>query len=71
MDVDWSLTKKAKNLVEEQIPDPILKIPLVQDHRELMVDFLESIRGPFEYCRTKTTSEDRRLGYPPSGRLDG
>ena len=42
MDVDWSLLNKAKNLVEEQIPEPILKIPLVQDHRELMVDFLRS-----------------------------
>ena len=35
MDVDWSLINKAKNLIEEQIPEPILKIPSVPDYRDL------------------------------------
>jgi len=40
MDVDWSLINKAKNLVEEQIPEPILKIPWVPDYRDPLVSFL-------------------------------
>jgi 2-polyprenyl-3-methyl-5-hydroxy-6-metoxy-1,4-benzoquinol methylase len=40
MDVDWSLINKAKNLVEEQIPEPILKIAMVPDYREPLVGFL-------------------------------
>jgi len=31
MDVDCSLINRAKNLVEEQIPEPILEIPSVPD----------------------------------------
>lgn len=40
MDVDWSRTNKAKNPVEEQIPEPILKIPSVPDYRDPLVSFL-------------------------------
>jgi hypothetical protein len=40
MDVDGSLINKAKNLVEEQILGPILKIPSVPDYRDPLVSFL-------------------------------
>jgi hypothetical protein len=40
MDIDWTLINRAKNLVEDQLDQPILKIPLVSDYREPLVSFL-------------------------------
>jgi SAM-dependent methyltransferase len=40
MDIDWTLINQAKNLVEQQIPEPILKIKIVPDYREPLVKFL-------------------------------
>jgi hypothetical protein len=34
MDVDWTLINKAKNLPEDQIDQPILKLPIIRDYRE-------------------------------------
>jgi hypothetical protein len=34
MDVDWSLVNRAKNLVEDQLDLPILKVPIVDDYRQ-------------------------------------
>jgi len=41
MDVDWTLVNKAKNLVEDQLDQPILKLPMVRDHREPLSKFLQ------------------------------
>lgn len=40
MDIDWTLINKAKNLAEQQIPEPILKIAIVADYREPLVAYL-------------------------------
>ena len=40
MDIDWTLINKAKNLAEQQIPEPILKIEIVADYREPLVAYL-------------------------------
>jgi 2-polyprenyl-3-methyl-5-hydroxy-6-metoxy-1,4-benzoquinol methylase len=40
MDIDWTLISKAKNLAEQQIPEPILKIKIVADYRDLLVAYL-------------------------------
>ncbi|MBM4260383.1 MAG: class I SAM-dependent methyltransferase [Deltaproteobacteria bacterium] len=40
MDVDWTLINRAKNLVEDQIDKPILKIPIIADYREPLAKFL-------------------------------
>lgn len=40
MDVDWTLVNKAKNLVEDQLDKPILKLPVVRDYREPLIEFL-------------------------------
>src|SRR2546427_82329 len=40
MDVDWTLINKAKNLAEDQLDQPILKLPIIRDYREPLRDFL-------------------------------
>jgi len=40
MDIDWTLINRAKNLAEQQIPEPILKIKIVPDYRDPLVKFL-------------------------------
>ena len=40
MDVDWTIVNKAKNLVEDQLDQPVLKLPTVRDFREPLVKFL-------------------------------
>ena len=40
MDVDWTLINKAKNLAEDQIHQPILKLPIIRDYREPLAAFL-------------------------------
>ena len=40
MDVDWTLVNKAKNLAEDQIDQPILKLPIIRDYREPLASFL-------------------------------
>jgi hypothetical protein len=40
MDVDWTLINKAKNLAEDQINQPILKLPIIRDYREPLAGFL-------------------------------
>jgi SAM-dependent methyltransferase len=40
MDVDWTLINKAKNLAEDQLDQPILKIPIIRDYREPLAAFL-------------------------------
>jgi 2-polyprenyl-3-methyl-5-hydroxy-6-metoxy-1,4-benzoquinol methylase len=40
MDIDWTLVNAAKNLVEDQLDQPILKIPLVADYREPVARFI-------------------------------
>jgi len=40
MDIDWTLINQAKNLAEQQIPEPILKIKMVPDYRDPLVKFL-------------------------------
>ncbi|MBI1997713.1 MAG: class I SAM-dependent methyltransferase [Deltaproteobacteria bacterium] len=40
MDVDWTLVNKAKNLAEDQLDQPILKLPIIRDYREPLVAFL-------------------------------
>src|ERR1043166_1077562 len=40
MDVDWSLVNRAKNLAEDQIDQPILKLPIIRDYREPLAKFL-------------------------------
>ena len=40
MDVDWTLINKAKNLVEDQLDQPILKMPIIRDYREPLAGFL-------------------------------
>lgn len=40
MDVDWTLINRAKNLVEDQIDQPILKIPIIADYRAPLAKFL-------------------------------
>ena len=34
MDIEWTLVNGAKNLVEDQLDQPILRTPLVADCRE-------------------------------------
>ncbi|HTN69937.1 MAG TPA: class I SAM-dependent methyltransferase, partial [Methylomirabilota bacterium] len=40
MDVDWTLINRAKNLVEDQLDQPILKLPIIRDYREPLAAFL-------------------------------
>jgi cyclopropane fatty-acyl-phospholipid synthase-like methyltransferase len=40
MDIDWTLINQAKNLAEQQVPEPILKIKIVPDYRDPLVEFL-------------------------------
>lgn len=40
MDVDWTLVNKAKNLVEDQLSQPILNLPMVRDFRQPLIEFL-------------------------------
>lgn len=40
MDIDWTLVNRAKNLVEDQLDQPILKLPIIQDYREPLIAFL-------------------------------
>ena len=40
MDVDWTLINKAKNLAEDQLDQPILKLPIIRDYREPLRAFL-------------------------------
>jgi 2-polyprenyl-3-methyl-5-hydroxy-6-metoxy-1,4-benzoquinol methylase len=40
MDVDWTLINKAKNLADDQIDQPILKLPIIRDYREPLAGFL-------------------------------
>jgi SAM-dependent methyltransferase len=40
MDVDWSIVNQAKNLVEDQLDLPILKVPIVDDNRRPLVQFM-------------------------------
>ena len=40
MDVDWTLVNKAKNLVEDQLDQPILELPIIRDYREPLAEFL-------------------------------
>jgi cyclopropane fatty-acyl-phospholipid synthase-like methyltransferase len=42
MDIDWTLINQAKNLVEQQIPEPILKIKIVPDYRDPLIKFLRA-----------------------------
>ena len=42
MDIDWTLINQAKNLVEQQIPEPILKIKIVPDYREPLIKVFAS-----------------------------
>jgi SAM-dependent methyltransferase len=41
MDVDWTLVNQAKNLVETQLHQPILKFPIVGDYRQPLADFIQ------------------------------
>jgi SAM-dependent methyltransferase len=41
MAVDWTLVNKAKNLAEDQLPQPILKLPIVSDYRAPLAAFLQ------------------------------
>lgn len=40
MDIDWALVNRAKNLVEDQIDQPILKLPIIRDYRIPLTEFL-------------------------------
>lgn len=40
MDVDWTIVNRAKNLVEDQLDLPILKLPMVRDFRKPLIEFL-------------------------------
>lgn len=40
MDVDWTLVNKAKNLAEDQLDQPVLKLPIIRDYREPLLQFL-------------------------------
>ena len=40
MDVDWTLINRAKNLVEDQLDQPILKMPIIPDYRDPLAQFL-------------------------------
>lgn len=40
MDVEWTLVNRAKNLVEDQLSKPVLKLPTIADHREPLIEFL-------------------------------
>lgn len=40
MDIDWTLVNKAKNLVEDQLSQPILELAMVRDFREPLIEFL-------------------------------
>ena len=40
MDIDWTLVNRAKNLVEDQIDQPILKLPIIRDYRIPLTEFL-------------------------------
>lgn len=40
MDIDWTLVNKAKNLVDDQLDQPILKLPIIRDYREPLTKFL-------------------------------
>ena len=42
MDIDWTLINRAKNLAEQQIPEPILKIKIVADYREPLLAYLRA-----------------------------
>jgi methyltransferase family protein len=40
MDSDWTIVNRAKNLVENQLDQPILKFPIIRDYREPLATFL-------------------------------
>lgn len=40
MDINWTLVNRAKNLVEDQLDYPILKLPIIRDYRTPLIDFL-------------------------------
>lgn len=40
MEVNWTLVNRAKNLAEDQIDQPILKLPVIPDYREPLIQFL-------------------------------
>jgi hypothetical protein len=40
MDIDWTIVNKAKNLAEDDLNRPILKVPIVSNYREPLIEFL-------------------------------
>ncbi|MGH8546482.1 MAG: hypothetical protein ACREX3_23275, partial [Gammaproteobacteria bacterium] len=40
MDIDWTIVNRAKNLVEDELNQAILKISIVPDYREPLVAYL-------------------------------
>jgi len=41
MDVDWSIVNRAKNLAEDQLDQPILSFPIVNDYRQPLASFMK------------------------------
>jgi 2-polyprenyl-3-methyl-5-hydroxy-6-metoxy-1,4-benzoquinol methylase len=67
MDIDWTLVNAAKNLVEDQLDQPILKVPLVGDYREPVANFLRPGMKLLDIGaneRALKTYLERRLQFP-------
>jgi len=66
MDVDWTLVNKAKNLVEDQLDQPILKLPMVRDFRQPLIEFLRPEMKVLDIGANNRSLKDfmdRELGF--------
>jgi len=66
MDIDWTIVNKAKNLVEDQIEQPILKLPIIRDYRIPLIEFLRpsmKVLGIGANDRSLKTFMDRHLDF--------
>ncbi|MBI3058112.1 MAG: hypothetical protein HYY81_02195 [Deltaproteobacteria bacterium] len=66
MDVDWTLINRAKNLAEDQLDQPILKLPIIPDFRQPLVEFLRpgmKVLDVGANNRSLKVFLDQRLGF--------
>lgn len=67
MDVDWTLVNRAKNLAEDQLGQPILKLPIIRDYRAPLVDYLRAGMKVLDIGandRALKTFVEQRLDFP-------
>lgn len=71
MDVDWSIVNRAKNLAEDQLDQPILSFPIVNDYRQPLASFMKPGMKLLDIGGNQRTllGEDLVLFRDKSGRL--